>query len=181
MFPFKKSFPTPRTHSAGKNACKYIIVHHTATDGASIKGVIRELTIGIRASAHFVIDTNGDAYKIGNPTDILWHAGESRWGDLKGMNQYSMGIEIVGPQPDGGFTPAQKDTARKLIQHLMAVFNIPQENVLKHADLTWAGSAEKKNWDWKSSSRKVDVARTFVREFNNSWREYQLSLVPKQL
>ena len=181
MFPFKQTLPTPRTHSAGRNTCQYIIVHHTATDGASIKGVIRELTIGIRASTHFIIDVNGDAYKIGNPTDILWHAGESRWGDLIGMNSYSMGIEILGPLADGGFTQAQKDTARKLIQHLMAVFHIPAQNVLKHADLTWAGSAEKKNWDWKSSSRKIDIARTFVKEFNNSWSEYQKSLSPKEL
>lgn len=181
MFPFKQSFLTPRTRTKGKNTCEYIIVHHTATSGASIKGVIRELTVGIRASAHFIIDINGDAYKIGSPSDILWHAGDSQWGDKVGMNQYSVGIEIVGPLEDGGFTPAQKDTARKLIQHLMAVFKIPKENVLKHADLTWAGSKDKKNWDWKSSSRKVDIARSFVREHNNSWHEYQTSLIPKEI
>ena len=52
------------------------------------------------------------------------------------MNRYSLGIEIIGPLVNGGFTDAQRTTVRSLTQHLMAVFNIPGTNVLRHADLT---------------------------------------------
>lgn len=97
------------------------------------------------------------------------------------MNHYSIGIEVIGPLSNGGFTREQQATVKKLIQHLMGVFNIPKENVLKHADITWAGSKDKKLWNWKSKSRKVDIARTFVDNYNGSWGDFQKSLISKQV
>lgn len=77
------------------------------------------------------------------------------------MNRHALGIEIIGPLKDGGFTRAQLVTVTRLVEHLMAVYKVPKENVLRHADFTWDGSKEKKLWDGKSRSRKVDVASTF--------------------
>lgn len=182
MFPFKQTFPTPKERTAGKNTCQYVIVHHTGTKEWTIKGVLDGLyRRDDYASCHFVVDTNWDAYKIGSPADILWHAWESEWWKLKNMNQYSVGIEVIGPLSDGWFTKAQKETVKKLIEHLMAVFKIPKENVLKHADITWARSKDMKLWDWKSKSRKVDIARTFVDNYENSWWNFQKALVPKEM
>lgn len=31
MFPFKKTYDTPKEHSAGTNTGEFIILHHTAT------------------------------------------------------------------------------------------------------------------------------------------------------
>lgn len=95
------------------------------------------------------------------------------------MNQYSIGIEVIGPLKDEGFTRAQKIVARRFIEHLMAEYKIPAKNVLKHADLTWSGSSSMKLWDWKSPSRKVDIARSFVDFDNNSWGDFQKALTPK--
>lgn len=93
MFPFKASLST-KNITPGKNTKEYIIVHHTGTADGSIKGVLNTLTVGA-VSCHFVVDTNGDAYKIGSPDDILWHAGTSEWAGKKNINSYSLGIEIV--------------------------------------------------------------------------------------
>ena len=80
MFAFTKTFPTPKEHTEGRNACKYIIVHHTGTGEGTVNGVIDGLyRRADYASCHFLIDTTGDAYKFGEPTDILWHAGVSQW------------------------------------------------------------------------------------------------------
>jgi len=98
--------------------------------------VLNTLTKG-SVSCHFVIDVNGDAYKIGSPDDILWHAGQSQWNGLNMMNKYSIGIENVGPMSNGGFSRSQLIQCTRLVEHLMAVFNIPKENVLTHADITW--------------------------------------------
>jgi N-acetyl-anhydromuramyl-L-alanine amidase AmpD len=46
------------------------------------------------ASCHFFVDENGKAYKFGEPTDILFHAGVSSWGLKKDLNRYALGIEI---------------------------------------------------------------------------------------
>lgn len=165
MFPFVKTFPTPAEHHIGKNTCELIIVHHTGTPAGTIQGVLDGLyRRPDYASCHFVVDVNGDAYKIGDPTDILWHAGESSWKGRTDMNRYAIGIEIVGTN-ESVFTKEQKRTVRALIEHLMAVFNIPAENVLRHKDI--------------APKRKVDVADQFWRI--HSWEDYQKTLIPHKI
>lgn len=95
------------------------------------------------------------------------------------MNFHSIGIEIIGPT-DGDFSNEQRGTVKALIGHFMAVYGIPPENVLRHADLTNAGSTKKKLWDGKSPSRKTDVANSLWKNFK-SWDEYRRSIVPKAL
>ena len=85
--------------SKGINTCDYTVLHHTATAEGSIAGVLRTLTVGA-VSCHYVVDTNGDIYQIGEDTDILWHAGVSSWEGKEDMNRYSIGIEIIGPLKD---------------------------------------------------------------------------------
>lgn len=166
MFPFKQTFPKPKEHTQWVNTCEYIIVHHTGTGEWTIKWVLDGLyKRDDYASCHFVVDTNGDAYKIGDPKDILWHAGESSWKWKKDMNKYSVWIEIIWQLADGGFTAQQKNTVRELTQHLMAALNISPENVLRHKDI--------------APKRKVDVADSFWKV--DSWADYQKSLIKKQV
>lgn len=167
MFPFKQTFPTPSEHTPWVNTCQYIILHHTGTKEWTIKGVLDWLNKRPDyASCHFVVDTNGDAYKIGDPKDILWHAWKSKWGKLTDMNKYSVGIEVIWPLSDWWFTSEQKLTVRKLIQHLMAVLNIPMTNVLRHKDIA----------PW----RKVDIADTFWNKEYISWNQYCWTLKAKE-
>lgn len=120
------------------------------------------------ASCHFVVDTNGDCYKIGDPKDILWHAGESEWTDTltkkyyKDLNKYSVGIEIIGPLP--GFTDAQRVSVRKLVCHLMAALKIPKEHVLRHKDI--------------APKRKVDIDDSFF--LPQSYSYFTSTLYPEQ-
>lgn len=179
MFPFKAKLTT-NNKTKWKNTCEYIILHHTATGEGTIKGVLNHLTTG-PVSCHFVVDTNWDAYKIGDPSDILWHAGVSEWNGRKGMNNYSVGIEIIWPLKDGGFTDEQRKTVRALTQHLMAVLNITSDRVLRHADLTHDKSFKWVLWDGKSRSRKTDVSDTFWKIDRQYFHEYQTSLIPKAL
>lgn len=69
---YKETLET-KNLSKGTNSKEFIILHHTATGEGSIKGVLRTLTVGA-VSCHYVIDTNGDTYKIGDDNMILWHA-----------------------------------------------------------------------------------------------------------
>lgn len=168
MFPFKKTFPTPVEHSPGINTCQYIILHHTGTKEWTINGVLDGLyRRADYASCHFAVDTNGDVYKIGDPRDILWHAGESTWQSLKDMNKYSVGIEVIGPLSDGGFTSEQKLAVRKLVQHLMAVLNIPKFNVIRHKDI--------------APKRKVDISDTFWSKEYKSYTQWMATLKAKEV
>ena len=180
MYPFKQIFPSPDEKTPGTNTKQFIILHHTGTGKDTIKGVLDGLyRRKDYASCHIVVDRNGDAYKIGSPDDILWHAGVSRWGDKFDMNSCSIGIEIVGPDGPEGFTAEQRKAVRDIVQHLMATFGIPKANVLRHADVTHKESMNRKLWDGKSPARKVDVADSFWKIDRTEFRQYQDSLVPK--
>lgn len=72
----------------------YLIMHYTA-------GITADSAISwfqdpkAEASAHLVIDRNGEITQMVPFNRRAWHAGESRWGKLESMNQYSIGIELV--------------------------------------------------------------------------------------
>lgn len=174
---YKQTLATSSKYKA-KNTCEYIILHHTATGEGTIKGVLNHLTTSGKASCHYVVDTNGDVYKIGQDTDALWHVGESAWKGETNINMYSIGIEIIGPLADGGFTDAQRKVVAQLVQELAQKYAVPVENVLRHADLTHAWSLKGILWDGKSRSRKVDVAKTFYKDFA-TFEDYRNSLFTK--
>jgi len=151
------------------NTMDYIIVHHTATWLWSIWGVLRQLTVSTWAKAvscHYVIDTNWDLYKIGEDSDILWHAWLSAWKNKTSMNRYAIGIEVIGPL-ENWFTFEQRKWVKELVQELQKRYKIPRENVLRHADI--------------SPGRKVDIDLRFLNDSQGkrkyaTWKEWQDSL-----
>ena len=160
----KQHLPT-NNKSRGINSRRFIIIHHTATGEGSIRGVLRTLTVWA-VSCHYVLDTNGDLYKIWADEDILWHCGVSRWGNIRAMNPHSIGIEVIWPLPNG-FTFEQRKWVREIVQELMKLYNIPRQNVLRHADIS----------PW----RKVDIDLRFLNDSEGkpkykSWKDWQDSL-----
>ena len=72
----------------------YLIMHYTAgttTDGA----VSWFLNPAAKASAHLVIGRDGAIVQMVPFNVRAWHAGKSRWGELDGLNRFSIGIELV--------------------------------------------------------------------------------------
>lgn len=77
----------------GKVDPRYLVMHYTA--GRSAKESINYLaTRAAKASAHVVIARDG-AITQQVPFDrVAWHAGQSRWEGIVGLNSYSLGIEL---------------------------------------------------------------------------------------
>lgn len=72
---------------------KYLIIHYTA--GRTAAGAISALTNPQReVSAHLVIGRDGSITQLVPFNRIAWHAGQSRWEGLEGLNRYSLGIEL---------------------------------------------------------------------------------------
>jgi N-acetyl-anhydromuramyl-L-alanine amidase AmpD len=80
-----------------------------------------------------VIDTDGGIYQFNSDDDILRHAGPSSWDGKTNLNQYSIGIEVIGPLP--GFTDAQRKSLRKLVLDLMQKYSIPSAHIIRHKDI----------------------------------------------
>jgi N-acetylmuramoyl-L-alanine amidase len=81
-------------HQGGNVNPIYLIMHYTA--GVSASSAISWFNNPIaKASAHLVIDRDGTITQMVPFNRIAWHAGKSEWGHLKGMNKYSIGIELA--------------------------------------------------------------------------------------
>jgi N-acetylmuramoyl-L-alanine amidase len=87
---------------------RYLVVHYTA--GASAAGTIDWLTSpAARASAHLVVARDGVITQLVAFDRQAWHAGQSEWQGLAGLNAHSFGIELDNGGPlqqraDGSWT-----------------------------------------------------------------------------
>ncbi len=71
-----------------------IVIHYTAGPGA--ESAINTLKdTDVKASAHVVVGSDGKLTQLVPFHKIAWHAGKSAWFDRKGLNKYSIGIEIA--------------------------------------------------------------------------------------
>lgn len=72
---------------------RFLVIHYTA--GSSAAGTIAWFRDpASRVSAHLVIARDGSVTQMVPFNRAAWHAGQSRWGNLSGLNQHSIGIEI---------------------------------------------------------------------------------------
>ncbi len=85
---------TPNTSGEFKKGnLDTIVIHYTA--GSNAQSSINSLTNkSVKASAHIVIGRDGKIYQLAPFNFITWHAGESQHQNRKGLNNYSIGIEL---------------------------------------------------------------------------------------
>lgn len=80
-------------NQGGKLQHEYLVLHYTATPDAS--SAIKVLSNpSSKASAHIVIDRNGKITQLVPFDTIAWHAGKSIWQGHRGLNRYSIGVEL---------------------------------------------------------------------------------------
>jgi N-acetylmuramoyl-L-alanine amidase len=74
----------------------YLIMHYTA--GRNLASSVAWFqNPQASASAHIVVGANGDVVQMVRFDQQAWHAGQSSWGELIGMNAHSIGIELDNP------------------------------------------------------------------------------------
>jgi len=80
-------------HAGGTIAPRFLVIHYTA--GSSAAGTIAWFqSPASRVSAHLVIARDGTVTQMVPFNREAWHAGQSRWGNLSGLNHHSIGIEL---------------------------------------------------------------------------------------
>jgi len=86
-----KHIPSP--HHSSLVDVRYIIIHYTA--GRGLDQTVKTFQSWHKTvSAHLVIGKDGRVVQMVPFDRAAWHAGRSRWGELTGMNKYSIGIEL---------------------------------------------------------------------------------------
>lgn len=93
-------------------------------------------------SYHFVIDRFGRVFRIVREEDIAFHAGNSVWGDDRGLfvnlNASFIGVAFESAtEPDApNATPAQIHASRVLTEMLRSKYRIPAADCVTHAQVS---------------------------------------------
>ena len=91
-----------------------------------------------KVSSHYFIKKNGTILNLVPPLYEAWHAGKSKWKNLKSLNRHSIGIEIQNSGHDNkyeNFTKKQIISIKKLLKYLLKKYKINSKNVLGHSDI----------------------------------------------
>jgi N-acetylmuramoyl-L-alanine amidase len=79
--------------SSGRLEPRFLVMHYTA--GRSLESSVAWLTNpNASASAHLVIGRDGEVVQLAAFNRITWHAGQSRWRGITGLNRHAIGIEL---------------------------------------------------------------------------------------
>jgi N-acetylmuramoyl-L-alanine amidase len=90
-------YPTP--NKGGKIVPKFLVIHFTAGSSDARATAQYFQKPNAKASAHLTLDLDG-TYVQNVEFDVkAWHAGKSQWAGSRGLNNNSIGIEVVNPGP----------------------------------------------------------------------------------
>jgi len=89
-----------------------------------------------RVSAHYVVDRDGSIVQMVDERCTAWHAGVSELDGRSGVNEFSIGVELVnlndGVDP---YPPAQMEALARIIRDLRNRRQIPDERIVSHAQI----------------------------------------------
>ena len=134
---------------------RFLIIHYTGMQSARVS-MDRLKNPNSKVSCHYFINRNGNIYKMVDDNKIAWHAGKSKWKNIRNLNKCSIGIEI---QNKGHFIDYQNFPKKQisslivLIKSLLKKYKIKKSNVLGHSDiapLRKKDPGEKFPWDFLS-------------------------------
>ncbi|SBV99797.1 N-acetylmuramoyl-L-alanine amidase AmiD [uncultured Alphaproteobacteria bacterium] len=124
----------PRPEGA---AIDMLVLHYTGMETAEAARA-RLLDPAAKVSAHYLIDEDGRIAELVPEALRAWHAGVSFWRGATGVNDRSIGIELVNPGHDWGyrdFPLRQVDALADLCRAILARHPIPARNVVGHSDV----------------------------------------------
>ncbi len=114
-----------------------LVLHYTGMRDAEA-AIERLCDPEAQVSSHYVIDEAGAVYRLVEEDLRAAHAGVSHWRGADGLNDRSIGIEIVNPGHQWGyrpFPPAQIEAVMSLSRDIIARHAIPARNVVGHSDI----------------------------------------------
>ena len=116
---------------------KAIVLHYTGmqSERESIK---RLCNPKFEVSCHYLINQNGNIYRLVQDNKIAWHAGKSCWAIFKNLNNNSIGIELVNKGHRFGYTNFKKKQLSSLInicKILIKKYKIKKKYIVGHSDI----------------------------------------------
>jgi hypothetical protein len=123
----KNHFSPRNKKRAFRPKTNYIILH--TTEGRSRGSIERITKYGL---AHYVVDIDGTVYRTMEKNRIAKHAGRSMWNGKRNIDNYSLGIEVVGKH-NRDITVNQYKSLKELIRQLESYYGLSDNDVLTHS------------------------------------------------
>ncbi|HEY1932329.1 MAG TPA: N-acetylmuramoyl-L-alanine amidase [Acetobacteraceae bacterium] len=114
-----------------------LILHYTGMQTAQA-AIDRLRDPDARVSSHYVVDEDGAVFRLVPEARRAFHAGISFWRGNTGLNDRSIGIEIVNPGHEWGyrdFPALQMAAVCDLCLEILSRHPIPPRNVVAHSDV----------------------------------------------
>jgi len=133
-----RELPSPnwdlRPHGATVDT---LILHYTGMPTAQA-ALDRLRDPAARVSSHYVVEEDGAVWRLVAEQHRAWHAGVSSWRGHTGLNDRSVGIEVVNPGHEWGYRPfpaLQMAAVCDLCLGILGRHPIPARNVVGHSDV----------------------------------------------
>ncbi|WP_408895955.1 N-acetylmuramoyl-L-alanine amidase [Pararoseomonas baculiformis] len=114
-----------------------LILHYTDMEtGAAAIARLRDPVA--RVSSHYVVEEDGQIFRLVPEERRAFHAGVSHWRGNELLNGRSIGIEVVNPGHSCGYRPfpaLQMAALADLCLEILARHPIPARNVVAHSDV----------------------------------------------
>ncbi|MFN4090227.1 MAG: N-acetylmuramoyl-L-alanine amidase [Alphaproteobacteria bacterium] len=136
MEPPVQDMPSPN-HDARPGGVDMLVLHYTGMRTGR-EAIERLRDPAARVSAHYVVEEDGSVFRLVAEERRAWHAGVSFWQGRRGLNDVSVGIEIVNPGHEWGYRPFPAEQMRAvtgLSRAILARHPIPPDRVVAHSDI----------------------------------------------
>jgi N-acetyl-anhydromuramyl-L-alanine amidase AmpD len=128
--------PSPNCDNRPAGATINCLVLHATVEPTTEGTMGIFLNTARKVSAHFVVGRDGRVVQMVPVERRAWHAGPSVLDGTPGVNDYSVGIEMVnlndGKDP---YTDAQIHAVAGILRFLRSRYNIPDSRVVSHASI----------------------------------------------
>jgi N-acetylmuramoyl-L-alanine amidase len=147
--------PSPN-HDARRHGIDMMVLHYTGMTGAA--AALRRLTDPLsKVSAHYLVEEDGQIWRLVPEERRAWHAGVSFWAGERDVNGLSIGIELANPGHEFGyrlFPDPQMRALEALALDILARHPIPRDRVLGHSDVAPARKQDPGElFDWERLAR----------------------------
>ncbi len=134
----KRNITTQNFNNSSTSRIKYIVIHYTSNDGDTAYGNTKYSKEYRGASAHYFVDENS-IYQSIEDKNVAWHCGANSYKHPYCRNSNSLGVELCSRKDKRGnyyFKDGTVKNAVELVKMLMAKYDIPIANVIRHYDVT---------------------------------------------
>ena len=124
-------------HDARVGSVRHLVLHYTGmrTGGEALARLCDPVA---RVSSHYVVEEDGCVFRLVPEGRRAWHAGVSYWRGQTGLNDSSVGIEIVNPGHEWGyraFPVLQLAAVLELCLEVIGRHGIAARDVVAHSDI----------------------------------------------